>query len=317
MKSEDDARTLSLRFEGDAVRNHMISVGLFTRTVSAVQKLLVHLAEARIGREPRLAGRKSGNIVGECELFLLPVRAGSVSVKMRLPQPEETLFPDYPDFSEQVLAAARDSLVYYSRGELDRIKELCPNPVHRRWVLKDLGSIAPRPRSDYSVTLRTVDGREHVLEPPPREELRRAFAEAEEEAPGPVDETMIVEAKGLAVVRGGADIIEWKETYDMVQLDLESIWRPTQIDWDDCHLRLRHAIAVIVEEREPSFWVAEHDQLGVLAYGETEEEAKEAFCQEFVVLWHEVALEDDAKLDAGAQALKRVLLGLVDQAVMV
>jgi hypothetical protein len=48
-----------------------------------------------------------------------------------------------------------------------------------------------------------------------------------------------------------------------------------------------------------------------LAYGQSREEATEAFCEEFACCWEQIACEQDDNLTADAQDLKRKFRDLV------
>ena len=312
LTDKPNARVLSLRFTGEAIRDHSISVGLFAKKVVAAQGLLIHLAESRLDKQPRARGRSSKAIAAECELFLRPLMPGSVALELTLPPKEETLFPELPDFAEQVLADARDTLGYFAIADVDALTHLVPNATHRKHVLTDLTVMAPSDRSDLSVDFSGNDGKERRLVRPARKRLREWLAHADESAIPVVKEAQFVEAKGMAVLRGG-EILEWKETYDLLELDLESAWRPKRIEWGDCHLELRHPIAVTIEEREKDLWIASHDNLCISAAAISEDKAREAFAQEFVILWCEIAQELDENLTADALALKTKLVDLIIQ----
>lgn len=64
---------------------------------------------------------------------------------------------------------------------------------------------------------------------------------------------------------------------------------------------------------EGSVWVYEYIPLGILAYGSTQEEARDAFATEFASAWEQVGTEDDSNLTRDATSLKRRLLSLVDR----
>lgn len=64
---------------------------------------------------------------------------------------------------------------------------------------------------------------------------------------------------------------------------------------------------------EGSVWVYEYTPLGILAYGSTQEEARDAFATEFASAWEQVGTEDDSNLTRDATSLKRRLLSLVDR----
>ena len=64
---------------------------------------------------------------------------------------------------------------------------------------------------------------------------------------------------------------------------------------------------------EGSVWIYEYAPLGILAYGSTQEEARDAFTTEFASAWEQVGTEDDSNLTRDARSLKKRLLSLVDR----
>lgn len=64
---------------------------------------------------------------------------------------------------------------------------------------------------------------------------------------------------------------------------------------------------------EGGTWVYEYSPLGILAYGSTQEEARDAFTTEFASAWGQVGKEDDANLTRDGKSLKKRLLSLVDR----
>lgn len=315
--AEDNNRVLTLRFRGDAVSDHAISVRLLTKALGSVQNLLLHLTECRLEKEPRRQGRSTAAVAAECELFLQAIEANCVTARLALPEKEETLFPEQPDFPVQVLADARRSFTHFTEGQYEPFVTLCPNPFHRKLVLSDLAGIAPTPRSDYTLHFLGTDNREQQIGRPPQTELRRMFAAIQKETPAAATaEPRFVAAKGMAVMRGDA-IVNWTETYEVEELDLEAAWRPHEIVWGDERYKLIHAIAVGIEEQSPDLVVASHESLNIVASGSNRAEAMQAFAQEFSVLWREIALEADERLTDDAIELKRRMLSLVESAVPV
>ncbi|MCX5645909.1 MAG: hypothetical protein NTZ17_14710 [Phycisphaerae bacterium] len=67
----------------------------------------------------------------------------------------------------------------------------------------------------------------------------------------------------------------------------------------------------IQESYEQGIWSRRFDLLGILAYGQSKEEAMEAFCEEFACCWEQIACEQDDNLTVDAQDLKRRLRDLV------
>ena len=76
---------------------------------------------------------------------------------------------------------------------------------------------------------------------------------------------------------------------------------------------LRKPIAV-QESYERGTWTQRYEPLGILAYGQSREEATEAFCAEFACCWEEIACEEDDNLTADARELKSRLLSIVKDA---
>ena len=64
---------------------------------------------------------------------------------------------------------------------------------------------------------------------------------------------------------------------------------------------------------EGGVWVYEYSPLGILAYGSTQEEARDAFTTEFASAWEQVGKEDNSNLTRDAMSLKKRLLSLVDR----
>jgi DNA-damage-inducible protein J len=64
---------------------------------------------------------------------------------------------------------------------------------------------------------------------------------------------------------------------------------------------------------EGGAWVYEYSPLRILAYGSTQEEARDAFTTEFASAWEQVGKEDDSNLTRDARSLKKRLLSLVDR----
>ena len=64
---------------------------------------------------------------------------------------------------------------------------------------------------------------------------------------------------------------------------------------------------------EGGVWVYEYSPLEILAYGSTQEEARDAFTTEFASAWEQVGKEDDSNLTRDAKSLKKRLLSLVDR----
>jgi hypothetical protein len=71
---------------------------------------------------------------------------------------------------------------------------------------------------------------------------------------------------------------------------------------------------LIQESYERGIWTQRYEPLGILAFGQSREEATEAFCVEFACCWEEIACEEDDNLTADARELKGRLRSIVKDA---
>jgi hypothetical protein len=62
---------------------------------------------------------------------------------------------------------------------------------------------------------------------------------------------------------------------------------------------------------EDGTWYCENKEFSSLAFGSTAEQAVHSFCEDFSVLWDEIAQAQDETLTADAQRIKRALLSAV------
>lgn len=67
-------------------------------------------------------------------------------------------------------------------------------------------------------------------------------------------------------------------------------------------------VSLFVEDER---WSCENETLGSFSSADTPEHAVLAFCEDFSLLWHEIAQSPDDLLAADALALKKYLLSLV------
>jgi hypothetical protein len=63
--------------------------------------------------------------------------------------------------------------------------------------------------------------------------------------------------------------------------------------------------------QEDSVWYCENEELAILAFGDTAEQAVHSFCEDFSVLWEEIAVAPDDSLTSDAQKVKQNLRSVV------
>jgi hypothetical protein len=75
--------------------------------------------------------------------------------------------------------------------------------------------------------------------------------------------------------------------------------------------RLNQSIEIALYTDQDGLWICEYEPLSSLVHGDMPGDAVLAFCEEFAVLWDEIAKPPDDNLAPDAQQLKRVLRSLV------
>lgn len=83
-----------------------------------------------------------------------------------------------------------------------------------------------------------------------------------------------------------------------------------EIRFDGTVFKLNAALQVALYV-EDGIWNCEHEGLSSLSFGATPEQAVYAFCEDFSVLWDEIAKAPNECLTSGAQRVKQVLLSTV------
>lgn len=306
-KNQQD-RELVIRFEGEDLLDHSISLKLLTRFFDSMQNLLVHLTEAQLGRLPSRDNWTSSRVADTCALYLKDLTHNCVTARLYVPERTVPLFPALPELEEQVIADAKKSVSWYGQSMAKPFIDLCPSESNRAQVLKDLYQLSPAEKDQHRVFLTGLDGEQSDLPIRRPREYKEFLSAALSTKVIALEEPVLVEAKGLAIRRGNR--LFWKEMYEIQELDLEHIWRPSEISWEGRILRLPHPLFVELEEQDGSIY-ASSGGLGICAAGVTEDDAKLAFAEEFIVLWEEIALAPDEELTSDAIELKRKMLELV------
>lgn len=309
-KKNKSERTIEFTLSGDAVQDGRVSVKLFASSLYKIQSVVNNLAKSRLKIDPSIPGRLSSDIAVHTELYLIKTKEGSFTAELAFPQKTEDLFPDYPDFEENIISDTQGVLDAISNKDKSKLKNILPNPRYRQRVIKDIVSITPGEREDYSLNIRVGGGEKISMLKPNREEISVLM-----DLPTPIEKfethKSIVLATGLAEMEEGT-IKNWLETYDVQEeeFDLERSWRPKKISWASHIYILTHPIVCVVIQEKKGFTV-EYSPLKIYTLGETREEAQEAFSEEFDILYNEFAEEEDHHLTKDAQELKLVILNLI------
>jgi hypothetical protein len=91
---------------------------------------------------------------------------------------------------------------------------------------------------------------------------------------------------------------------------LKYIIKLDDIKFADTIFRLNAPISVTIYE-EDATWYCENQDFSSLTFGSTAQEAVQSFCEDFSVLWDEVAQSPDETLNSDAQRVKQALRSAV------
>lgn len=306
---ENKNRKIEVTLSGEAVQDGRVSVSLFAKTLQSVQEVVYQIAGSRLKRE--MKGPVPAVIRKACELFLIRTEPGSLRAVLKLPEKETSLFPDEPDFSEDVIADTQKVIEAFAEVDEAKLQQTLPQPTLRRRIVNHLRVIAPSDGSDYRLSFRFNGGPPRMLTRPSKDNLYKLapIPESYEKIAEP--SLKFVEAKGMAQMENG-NIKKWVETYEVAELDLDPdhVWRPQKINVQGKSFHLAHPIACVIEKQDDLLF-CEDSLFGIIAYGDTREEVMREFSNEFSALWDVIAKEEDSLLTEDARLLKRRLIELV------
>lgn len=86
--------------------------------------------------------------------------------------------------------------------------------------------------------------------------------------------------------------------------------RLPDIRFDGSVCRLNSPLLVLLSVEE-GFWRCEDEGEHIVSFGDSSESALHSFCEDFVVLWKEIANAPDSDLTSDAQQVKKFLVSVV------
>lgn len=86
--------------------------------------------------------------------------------------------------------------------------------------------------------------------------------------------------------------------------------RLTDVRFDGTFCRLSSPLCVLLSVEE-GFWRCEDEGHHIVSFGDASETALHSFCEDFVVLWKEIANAPDSDLTPDAQQVKKFLVSTV------
>ena len=314
----DENRQISFVLSGEAIRDHKVSVGLFAKTLKAIQDTVIQIGKAKFEYESSRPGPTPSIIRTECELFFVRSDPGSLSATLELAPHEPQLFPEYErDIGAEVLEDAQkviDSIVNDDPQELERA---IPDERYRYRVVKSFSEALPREGTDYSIAFKVGTGRKYPqVVRPTRERVARLTGVKE---PQVVEEEVptvqLIDALCRVKVKSDEEprpeditaIVDWTPAGDSPDL---RPFRPREVNWGKRILILNHEIACDVSI-EDDLYVVRYEPLGIRAYADTREDAIAAFNEEFVLLWDEYGSAPEEQLTPDAIRLKGIMVDLV------
>jgi hypothetical protein len=109
-----------------------------------------------------------------------------------------------------------------------------------------------------------------------------------------------------------AYLFDWQTSGNVASLVFEPGFQIlNEIESGDRLFRLRTSVDVTVTV-EDGLWINEAAPLSILAAGNTRGEALRSFCNDFTVLWDEIACVSDDNLTGDAIHIKRSLRDIVE-----
>lgn len=309
-------RSIEIIFCGDAIKEGKISVSLFVGTVKYFQDAIYDIASSILQREPSKRGRRPSVIKRDCELFLVKTTTGSLHAVLELPAYQDEqykLFPDWIDFSSNVIEETRILMNAFADGDANKIKDIIPDQIYRSRIVNKVKKFLPSEGSDYELAFRFSGSSPRQFTRPSSDKLieiigdRKTILEAEK------SNIKIVDARGLVEIVDG-DIKKWIEYYEVSEhdFDIDHVWRPRKIYHGNRIFHLRHPIACVIE-REDDLFVTSDDLFNIITYGTTREEAIQNFSSEFSLLWDYIANDVDSNLTDDAKILKQKLLAIIKE----
>lgn len=305
-------------------------------------------ADTRPGRTP---GRFKGSIDQACALRILDLELGSATAVLELPpQPQPELSSDSEDLGARSLDTAKNLVAELSNGaSAVRIEQLLPLDNYRLSVLETIGKFCPTPSERMSVELWDPDTPslvQNVHSDVRRraQELRASGAEnaiiEERRFIGRVDyvRRVVLGNTGLAIPidpdsAGGYvpspdeifivtalcrvirhddredDVIGVVSIIELEGLDASPL-EIAGIETGNGCIRLRSPLSVEMTVSEGALCFR-YEPLGIVAHGESREEAEEALRDELSWFWEQYASANDDMLWEDLQEAKRHLLSLV------
>lgn len=308
------SREIKIDFIKKDKQTSFIPVSVFYNTIRILQQTIYELGKIKLEKQPSLPGRPPSVLRRELELFFVKAEPGSLSTTLKFPEKEASLFPEFPDFAEQVSEDMHKLINGIKNNDYKIIHNCIPIPAYRKKILSNLFPIIPKKQDDYEIsfTFGELPSIQNI-ERPPDDQIEKFIGYAEEiKAEKPKE--AIIQARCLAEIRNDGEIEKIVSVieYELFEeMDLRP-FRTAEIEWQGRKFILSHEIACDVR-KEDSLIIIEYEPLNIRVFSFSRDEAIESFNEEFALIWDIYAKEDDDNLTEDAKLLKRHLLTLVKE----
>ncbi|MBC7349635.1 MAG: hypothetical protein H5U05_06650 [Candidatus Aminicenantes bacterium] len=309
----NEKRRIEIRFATKHLKDRRVSLMLTADIFMNLQRAVYMAGNNRIKRDPSIHGRYLESIRRELELFFIRAEPGSLTAIIEFPDKSATLFPDFPDFAEQVLDDLNKITCGIKEKNKDIIHNILQDPGHREKIIKLMSSIIPKKDSDYDLAIRfgsnpTIKS----IEYPSTEFITEVIGETKVAIKEPLE--AIIQARCRAQMTEEGKIGKIIDVLDFELFEERDLrpYRTEAIEWKSRIFELNHEIACDVK-KEAALVIIEYEPLNIRAYNFSREEAILDFSEEFAMLWDIYAREQDKNLTPDALELKKQLHNLVKE----
>jgi hypothetical protein len=315
--------------------------------LSRLQTALLHIGDYLTGSDFRARGGSTELVRRKCTLFVSNVSIGSFSATLEL-EPAPSVTSGELGLGEEAVAKLQEivSLVESEQEIESRVDLSVTNPRHRTRIIKDLTDLWPEERDRLAVEVSFPGEVAAPLTPTGRlvlEGLLSRQRDAEQiSVKGVLGTAHVTPGEAFFRITGPDGRITCRITKEQQESAGRLLGKPTivygQAEFDsagnvreitavdrfepfreltlqrlfkgDTELVLRQPVSVAIDYND-DLWIAENDDLGIVAANEDYDVCLQDFQDEFFFAWEEYGRAEDSQLTVGARNLKRSLTELV------
>lgn len=309
--TNNEKRRIEIQISQKHLRDKRVSLILAADIFMKLQRAVYVAGNNRIKRDPSIPGRYLESIRRELELFFIKAEPGSIVAIVEFPEKSATLFPDYPDFAEQVLDDLNKITIGIKEKNKDIIHKTFQDPGHREKIINLMSAVIPKKDSDYDLAIKFgANPIVKSIEHPSADFISEVKGEVKVEKKEPLK--TVIKAKCLAQMTEAGEldkILNILEYELFEETDLRP-YRTQAIEWEARVFELNQEIACDVK-KEAALVIIEYEPLNIRAYNFSREEAIQDFSEDFAMLWDTYAKEQDKNLTPDALELKKQIQKLV------